>query len=122
MITDDLQWCTPSELTLIMNIISNADSQRLMVIGAYRDNEMPSEYSMLLSQETSTRRSYNYTEIHLHPLGLNFVEELIQETLGYNSPGRNVTEPSEIVCSKTQGKPFLCNSGLQTFMFIKFIF
>src|SRR6185295_4059361 len=102
----DLQWCTPSELTLIMNIISNADSQRLMVIGAYRDNEMPSEYSLLLSQEISARRSYNYTEIHLHPLGLNFVEELIQETLGYNSPGRNVTELSEIVYSKTQGNPF----------------
>src|SRR5467141_2444751 len=46
---DDLQWLDPATLTLIENLLLHSDTRHLLVIGAYRDNEVDSAHPLMLT-------------------------------------------------------------------------
>jgi predicted ATPase len=48
---DDLQWADSASLKLIGLLMSEPDSQYLLVIGAYRDNEVSATHPLMLTLE-----------------------------------------------------------------------
>jgi serine/threonine protein kinase len=46
LFVDDLQWVDNSSLDLIRHLVSHDEVQHLMLIGAYRDNEVPSSHPL----------------------------------------------------------------------------
>ncbi len=48
---DDLQWVDSASLKLIEHIITNADTRYLLLIGAYRDNEVSASHPLLQTLE-----------------------------------------------------------------------
>jgi AAA ATPase domain/Protein kinase domain len=48
---DDLQWLDPATLTLIEYLLLHPDTRHLLLIGAYRDNEVDSAHPLMLKLE-----------------------------------------------------------------------
>ena len=44
---DDLQWSDPGSLALLERTLADADAHHLMIIGAYRDNEVAAGHPLL---------------------------------------------------------------------------
>jgi predicted ATPase len=48
---DDLQWLDGATLDLLEDLLTRSDLQHLMLIGAYRDNEVDAAHSMMRKLE-----------------------------------------------------------------------
>jgi len=86
---DDLQWADSASLKLIQLIMTDSDSQYLLMIGAYRDNEVSPIHPLISTinkiQETGTA----VNNIILEPLSLHHVSSLVADTLGERNPTPN---------------------------------
>lgn len=109
---DDMQWADSATLNLIQMILSGSSLNYLCFILAYRDNEvdLAHPFSVMLSQLRQS--GLVSAEIVLAPLNLNYVNQLIAETL-HCSPNRS--KPlAQLVIQKTDGNPFFVNELLKT--------
>jgi predicted ATPase/signal transduction histidine kinase/DNA-binding response OmpR family regulator len=109
---DDLQWVDSATLKLIELMMTDADTQYLFVIGAYRDNEVNPTHSLMMMLEVLTKEGATISRITLAPLGLEASEQLIAETL--HSEISTVKPLTELVLRKTGGNPFFVNEFLKT--------
>ncbi|KYC41886.1 serine/threonine protein kinase [Scytonema hofmannii PCC 7110] len=101
---DDLQWADLASLKLIQMLISNLDSQYLLLIGAYRDNEVHEAHPLILTLEGIQSRGVVVNNIVLQPLLISHVKHLISETLRTD---QEKSQPlAELLFKKTQGNPF----------------
>jgi PAS domain S-box-containing protein len=101
---DDLQWLDSATLDLIEHLISHPDMRHLLLVGAYRDNEVGPAH--LLAQRLARLRgaSGRVCKIVLAPLHPEDVARLLADTL-HMEPGR-VRTLAELVFEKTAGNPF----------------
>ena len=65
---DDLQWLDAATLDLLEDLLSNPDVQHLMLIGAYRDNEVKSGHPLMRKLEAIRQAGAKVREITLAPL------------------------------------------------------
>ena len=109
---DDLQWADLPSLKLIELLITDPDSQYLLMLGAYRDNEVSPTHPLMQTLEQIKKAGATVNNIVLQPLGINDINQLIADTLNCS------TEESkplvELVTSKTQGNPFFLTQLLQS--------
>ncbi len=109
---DDLQWVDSASLKLIQLLACDPDSQYLLLIGAYRDNEVSATHPLMLTLEEIHSCNAVVNNIVLQPLQINHVNQLISDTL------RTDTEKSqpltELVFNKTQGNPFFLTQLLKS--------
>src|SRR6266700_3441562 len=118
---DDLQWLDSATLDLIEDLLTQSDVRHLMLIGAYRDNEVSSSHPLLRKLEAIQTAGAPVQEIVLAPLTR---EDLAQITRGalHCEPER-ATALAELIHEKTAGNPFfaiqfiaaLVEEGLVTF-------
>jgi PAS domain S-box-containing protein len=109
---DDLQWADLATLKLIERMMTNGELQSLLLIGAYRNNEVNSTHPLMLTLEQLKREEVAIEQITLTPLKLEAIAQLIAETL-YTSTTE--AQPlAELVLSKTGGNPFFINEFLRT--------
>ncbi|GAA6623206.1 AAA family ATPase [Scytonema sp. NUACC26] len=101
---DDLQWADLASLKLIQMLISNLDSQYLLLIGAYRDNEVNESHPLMLMLEEIQSLGITINNIILQPLLLYHVNQLISEA--FHTDEEKSQPFSELVFNKTQGNPF----------------
>ncbi|MEP6873881.1 MAG: response regulator [Burkholderiales bacterium] len=105
---DDLQWLDAATLGLLEHLIGEPDLRHLLLIGAYRDNEVDAAH--LLTRTLAAIRHTSKLPVHeivLAPLGLDDVERLLVDTL-HSAPAQ-VHELAELVHQKTGGNPFFTN-------------
>ncbi len=78
---DDLQWLDAATLDLLEDLLTQADVRNLLLIGAYRDNEV--DFAHPLRRTLTTIRSSGATvsEIKLEPLDHEHVGQLIADAL-----------------------------------------
>ena len=101
---DDLQWADLPSLSLIEQLMSNADNKYFLIIGAYRDNEVSHTHPLVRTLEKIKQAQIPVNEITLYPLKLNQINQLIAETLSYST---EITKPlAELVAKKTGGNAF----------------
>jgi predicted ATPase/signal transduction histidine kinase/CheY-like chemotaxis protein len=108
---DDLQWADSASLKSIEQVMSNSDSQYLLLIGAYRDNEVSATHPLMLTLEQIQKAGARVNTISLQPLALEHVNQLIADTL--NSSTEDSKPLAELLLNKTTGNPFFLTQLLQ---------
>ncbi|MEH1924523.1 trifunctional serine/threonine-protein kinase/ATP-binding protein/sensor histidine kinase [Nostoc sp.] len=108
---DDLQWADSASLDFIQVLMTNSDTQYLLLIGAYRDNEVNSGHPLLKTLEEISQAKTVINNIVLSPLGLNHVQQIVTDTL---NDGKNTLSLAELLFNKTQGNPFFLTQLLKT--------
>jgi predicted ATPase/signal transduction histidine kinase/DNA-binding response OmpR family regulator/tRNA A-37 threonylcarbamoyl transferase component Bud32 len=108
---DDLQWADSASLKLIDVLMSDSDNKYLLLIGAYRDNEVSATHPLIQTVEKIQAAGATVNNIILSPLQLNHVGELIADTLNEKNV---VSELTELLFNKTQGNPFFLTQLLKT--------
>ena len=101
---DDLQWLDAATLDLLENLLTQPDVHHLMLVGAYRDNEVNSSHPLTRKLEVIRQAGAAVLEIILAPLTLADLGQLIADTL-HSEPDR-VTPLAQLVLEKTAGNPF----------------
>ncbi|KAA2238268.1 AAA family ATPase [Salinarimonas soli] len=100
---DDLQWVDPASLELLENILSEADTRHVLLVGVYRDNEV-SPIHPLVRALGRIRRVRHAEEIVLAGLKLYDVVSFLRDAL--LAPPERVRPLAELVFGKTGGNPF----------------
>ena len=109
---DDLQWADPASLKLIQFLLTDPESANLLVIGAYRDNEVDAAHPLQLALSEIQKNGVLAEEILLGPLSLPDATQLLADTLGCDLPR---AEPlAAVVWAKTHGNPFFLGQFLAT--------
>jgi len=109
---DDLQWADAASLKLIELMMTDANTQYLFLIGAYRDSEINFTHTLMSILDRLRKQGVTVNLITLAPLELEPISELIADTL--HSDIVSVKPLAELVVQKTDGNPFFVNEFLKT--------
>ncbi|CAM2005164.1 AAA family ATPase [Acanthopleuribacter pedis] len=102
---DDLQWADSASLDLLAHFTTAEEVSWLMVIGAYRDNEVPPAHPLNTTLEQITDVSGQAPRhIRLQPLSADSVNQLVADTLRRDP--FETRDLSAFVRQKTGGNPF----------------
>jgi predicted ATPase/signal transduction histidine kinase len=109
---DDLQWADLPSLQLIQLFMTNPETRYLLIIGAYRDNEVQAAHPLMLTLEEIQNTQTRLETIKLKPLNLEHVQQLLAETFHCNWLE---SQPLAQLCiRKTEGNPFFLSQFLRT--------
>ena len=78
---DDLQWADAATLDLLQAIASDPTLQYLLIIGAYRDNEVGSGHPLMSTLSQIEAAKTTVTRILLAPLDLDHLHQFVADTL-----------------------------------------
>lgn len=101
---DDLQWADLASLKLIRLLTTDADSQYLLLIGAYRDNEVDATHPLTLTLDKIRKNGGLVNTIFLKALNLNNVQQIIIDTLICDTDRGQAF--AELLLNRTNGNPF----------------
>ena len=101
---DDLQWLDPATLVLIEYLITSPETQYLLLIGAYRDNEVGPGHPLLATVDAIRRTGTPIDELILAPLSVEHLEHLLCDALRCGQV--QIRPLAELVFRKTGGNPF----------------
>ena len=101
---DDLQWLDAATLKLIEHLITHPDVRHLLLIGAFRDNEVSASHPLTKTLDAIRGTEVVVREIALAPLSVADVTQFFADTLHCE---RAHADPlAELVYERTQGNPF----------------
>ena len=101
---DDLQWLDAATLDLLEHLVTHSEVRHLLLVGAYRDNEIGPSHPLLRTLDAIRKAGAFVQEISLAPLAREDLGRLIADTLGCE-PGR-AAPLARLVHEKTGGNPF----------------
>jgi PAS domain S-box-containing protein len=101
---DDLQWLDRATLDLIEHLGTEQDIHHLLLIGAYRDNEVGPTHPLMRVLEAIRKAGTNLQEIVLAPLSIDDVCALIVDSL--HCEWLRALPLAQLVHEKTGGNPF----------------
>ena len=101
---DDLQWLDQATLDLLEHLLTQPDVRHLMLIGAYRDNEVNSAHPLIRKLEAIREAGAVVHEIILAPLAPEDLARLMGDAL-HCEPER-VAALAKLIHEKTAGNPF----------------
>ncbi|HZF54169.1 MAG TPA: AAA family ATPase [Polyangiaceae bacterium] len=104
---DDLQWADLASLKLLQLSLTRTDVRHLLVIGAYRDNEVDAAHPLVTTLNELRRAGTSVRTLTLGPLELQHVTQMLATMLD-RSP-TEVEPLARLVREKTQGNPFFLN-------------
>ncbi|XZN92788.1 MAG: PAS domain S-box protein [Microcoleus sp.] len=106
---DDLQWADLTSLKLLQLLMQ--DTGHLLVLGAYRDNEVFPAHPFLLTVHELVKNGSTVNTITLPPLSWADTNQLVADTL---KCGAQLALPlTELLYQKTQGNPFFATQFLK---------
>ena len=108
---DDLQWADSASLKLIQSLMNEPQLGYLLMLGAYRDNEVYPAHPLVLTLDQLEKAEATLHSITLGPLNDNSLNQLIADTL--QAPESVVQPLTNLVMQKTQGNPFFATQFLQ---------
>jgi len=101
---DDLQWLDSATLDLLEHLATHSEVRHLLLVGAYRDNEVSPSHPLLRTLDAIRKAGAFVQEISLAPLAQEDLGRLIADILSC-TPGR-ATPLARLVHEKTGGNPF----------------
>ena len=104
MFLDDLQWLDAATLELLEDLVSEQDVRHLLLVGAYRDNEVSPSHPLMRALDAIRRAGVSPQQIVLAPLGLDNVGRLVANSLHCERDSAEAL--AELVYEKTGGNPF----------------
>ena len=109
---DDLQWLDAATLDLLEDLLTRSDLQHLMLIGAYRDNEVDAAHPLTRKLEAIKNAGGKVEEITLAPLAREHLGQLIADALRCES--ERAAPLAQLVHEKTGGNPFFAIQFIST--------
>jgi predicted ATPase/transcriptional regulator with GAF, ATPase, and Fis domain/tRNA A-37 threonylcarbamoyl transferase component Bud32 len=109
---DDLQWADSATLALLRTLLANLDFRGLLVLGAYRDNEVSDRHPLMLTLSEIRAAGTPLREITLGPLPPAHLTQFVADTL--HTDGERAGPLANLVLSKTAGNPFFVTQFLKT--------
>jgi PAS domain S-box-containing protein len=121
LFVDDLQWLDAATLDLLEDLLTRSELQHLILIGAYRDNEVTAAHPLLRKLDAIKTAGGKIAEITLAPLAREHLGQLIADVLFCES--ERAAPLAQLVHEKTGGNPFfaiqfmssLAEEGMLTF-------
>jgi len=108
---DDLQWADSASLNLLKLLMQESDTGHLLLLGAYRDNEVFPAHPLMLALDDIVKQGTQLHTLTLSPLGLLDITRLVADTLRC-SP--DIAAPlAQLAFQKTKGNPFFTTQFLQ---------
>jgi PAS domain S-box-containing protein len=101
---DDLQWLDAATLELMEHLLTQPDIKHLMLIGAYRDNEVNPGHPLMRKLQDMRQAGALLQDIVLAPLTLEDLEQLVADSL--HCERSHAAPLAELVHVKTTGNPF----------------
>lgn len=101
---DDLQWADIPSLKLLERLILDLKARYLLIIGAYRDNEVDSLHPLIQTLDKLRRENIVINYITLHPLDSIQISHIISDSLRCNINDSEIIV--KICLEKTNGNPF----------------
>ncbi|BAY28182.1 serine/threonine protein kinase with two-component sensor domain [Nostoc carneum NIES-2107] len=109
---DDLQWADSASLNLMQLLMNESANEYLLLIGAYRDNEVSAAHPLMLTLAEIIKFQGTINTVTLAPLNDFSLNLLVADTLKC-SPiiAQTLTQ---LVYHKTQGNPFFSTQFLKS--------
>ena len=104
MFIDDMQWADTASLQLIANLLTDGDTRHLLIIGAYRDNEVDPAHPTVRALEAARQGGARIRDLVLEPLPEDDLGRLVADTV-HASPAE-AAPLARLVRDKTGGNPF----------------
>ena len=109
---DDLQWVDAASLHLLEQIITNPGTRYLLLIGAYRDNEVSPSHPLMMTLDDIRKNEARLETITLSPLSFDDLGRLMADIFRADP---RLTQPlTSLVHEKTEGNPFFVIQFLRT--------
>ena len=109
---DDLQWLDTATLDLIEHLVTHPDVKHLLLVGAYRDNEVDPSHALMRTVDLIRSSGGKVRETALAPLAPVSVEQLIAASL--QCEPTKARPLAQLVHEKTGGNPFFAIQFLMT--------
>ncbi|MEG4505484.1 AAA family ATPase [Microcoleus sp. F6_B4] len=116
---DDLQWVDSASLNLIQLLMVNGDRGYLLLIGAYRDNEVSPTHPLMMRLKEISKAEAVVNTITLAPLSHFNLNQLVADTLKCSED--SAFSLSQLIYRKTHGNPFFATHFLKSLHQDKFI-
>ena len=108
---DDLQWADLASLQFLQVLMGNSDIQHLLVLGAYRDNEVSPAHPLMLAVDEIRKATTTVNTITLTPLKQADLNLWVADTLKCSL---DVALPlTRLMELKTHGNPFFSSQFLR---------
>src|SRR6266511_415559 len=104
---DDLQWLDAETLDLLEDLLTPPGVPHLMLIGAYRDNEVTAAHPLKQKLEAIETAGGKVVEITLAPLAPEHLRQLLSDALRCET--ERAAPLAQLVHEKTGGNPFFAN-------------
>jgi PAS domain S-box-containing protein len=104
LFVDDLQWLDAATLDLIEDLLTEPDVRHLLLIGAYRDNEVDQTHPLVRKLHAMRNTGALLQDVVLAPLTRADVDQLIADSL--HCTREHAGELGDLVHEKTTGNPF----------------
>jgi predicted ATPase/serine phosphatase RsbU (regulator of sigma subunit) len=108
---DDLQWVDSASLDLLKSIMLDDEIQYLLIIGAYRDNEVDNSHPFIMAVNELQKANVVINTIELTNLQPEDVNHLLQESLF--SETLLTQSLTDLIYQKTQGNAFFTRQFLR---------
>ncbi|MGQ0800357.1 MAG: diguanylate cyclase domain-containing protein [Pseudomarimonas sp.] len=108
---DDLQWADVSTLRLLEYLVRAEGERSVLIVGAYRDNEVQEGDPLQLSLQAIERSQTRVEHLRLGPMADADVRQLIADTL--HATPEAVTTMAALCIEKTRGNPFFLGQFLR---------
>ena len=111
---DDLQWADIASLKLIKLLMCEKYTKCLLLIGAYRDNEVNPGHPLITTLDDIRQENITINQIILQALDKSHIRLLVTDTL--SCPESHNQDLTELLLRTTQGNPFFTNQLVKSLL------
>ncbi|HXW05336.1 MAG TPA: sigma 54-interacting transcriptional regulator [Vicinamibacterales bacterium] len=109
---DDLQWVDAATLDLLQALLTSPETRHLLIIGAYRDNEVDPDHLLAWAIGRLEASGAPVGRVTLGPLGRADLARFLRDTL--HGTGNAIDSLAALILQKTDGNPFFVIQFLKT--------
>ncbi|CAN5476216.1 AAA family ATPase [soil metagenome] len=117
---DDLQWADAASLKLIKYICAEIKDASILLVGAYRDNEVDQSHPLTSAIDAIRAGKTAVHEIRVKPLPLESIEDILADA--FHSSASQVKDLAALLESKTGGNPFFFHQFMELLFQEKLIY